>query len=302
MYKLMPNTGNNVVEESCGPASRSSYFVNSSVLSSYTGYTGPSSKGYSVPSKSLASSSKGYTGPSGSGYSSSSSGYSGYTGDSGDRRNNKTIPGSLGVYSGCDELPFNNGRLYNIGNSYQVMNELEQNEDQIHFMSRMGLYDMQDYKVVDNPIGGKGYHYVQDGRVVDAARNIRMVLDQPAKVGAVDMNFVANFDNSNYLANYKTYSDIKNGQIAYYVNKDVAQPFIYPVYTLSSYVDKTIRVDPMDSVKPEYIKTPVASTLHSVSKDQATRDELSFREDLMSRQQNLYNRTSWTNRWINSGM
>lgn len=305
MYKRIPNTGNNVVEESCGPESRSSYFVNSSALSSYTGYTGPL-QGYSVPSKSLASSPKGYTGPSGSSSSSSSSGYSGYsgyTGDSGDRNNrNKNIPGSIGVYSGCDELPFNNGRLYNVSKGYQVMNELEQNEDKIHFLSTMGLYNMQDYKVVDNPIGGKGYHYVQDGRVVDAARNIRMVLDQPAKVGAVDMNFVANFDNSNYLANYKTYSDIKNGQISYYVNKDVAQPFIYPVYTLSSYVDKTIRVDPMGSVKPEYIKTPVASTLHSVSKDQATRDELSFREDLMSRQQNLYNRTSWTNRWINSGM
>lgn len=293
MYKRIPNTGNNVVEESCGPSSRSSYFVNSSVLSSYTGYTGPSlHRGYSVASQSLQS----------SGPRSSSGGYTGYTGYTGSSKPMNNTPGSLGVYSGCDELPFNNGRLYNIAQGYQVMNEREQNEDQIQFLSTMGLYNMQDYKVVDNPIGGKGYHYVQDGRVVDAARNIRMVLDQPAKVGAVDMNFVANFDNSNYLANYKTYSDIKNGQISYYVNKDVAQPFIYPVYTLSSYVDKTIRVDPMDSVKPEYIKTPVTSTLHSVSKDQATRDELSFREDLMSRQQNLYNRTSWTNRWINSGM
>jgi hypothetical protein len=63
-------------------------------------------------------------------------------------------------------------------------------------------------------------------------------------------------------------------------------------------VDKTIRIDPMDSVKPEYIKTPVTSTLHHVSRDQQTRDALFFREDLMSRQQNLYNRTSWTNRWV----
>ena len=224
-------------------------------------------------------------------------GYTGHTGASSAQQ----IRGSLGVYSGDEEMPFNNGKLYNVSNSYRVFEERKEDDSRIHFINQLGLYPMPDYKISPNPIGGSGYEYVQDGRVIDTTRNIKMVLDQPAKVGAVDMNQVSSFDNSNYAYNqYKSYSDIKNGQIAYYINEDTAQPFFNPVYTLSSYVDKTIRIDPMDSVKPEYIKKPISSTLHNVSKDQSTRDTLSFREDLMSRQQNLYNRTSWTNRWVNA--
>lgn len=279
MYRTFSNIGNNVTEESCGP----SYQYNRPSIDN-TGYTG---HGYTGHRKNV-------NGPSNI---SSHNSYNGYTGHTGGHVK-KQIPGSLGVYSGDDEMPYNGGNLYRVGNSYQVMDERPKTSDTIHFISQMGLHPMQDYKVVDNPIGGKGYYYVQDGRVVDSARNIRMVLDKPAEVGAVDMDQVRTFDNRNYGSVYKSYSDIKNGQISYYINNDVAQPFISPVYTLSSYVDKTIRIDPMDSVKPEYIKTPISSTLYSVSKDQSTRDQLSFREDLMSRQQNLYNRTSWTNRWV----
>ena len=53
----------------------------------------------------------------------------------------------------------------------------------------------------------------------------------------------------------------------------------------------------MGNPKPNYSKY-VNSTLKSVVDDQFARDQLSFREELMSRQQNLYNRTSWTNRWV----
>jgi len=282
MYRTLSNIGNNVTEESCGPSYQ--YNRPSIVESSYTGHTG-----YHRPNDNGP---RNMNGP----HKISSESQNGYTGHTGHIK--RQIPGSLGIYSGDEEMPYNGGNLYRVGNSYQVMDERAKTSDTIHFISKMGLYPMQDYKVVDNPIGGKGYYYVQDGRVVDSARNIRMVLDKPAEVGAVDMDQVSNFDNSNYGSVYKSYSDIKNGQISYYINNDVAQPFISPVYTLSSYVDKTIRIDPMDSPKPEYIKTPISSTLYSVSKDQSTRDQLSFREDLMSRQQNLYNRTSWTNRWV----
>lgn len=207
------------------------------------------------------------------------------------------IPGNLGVYSGCCMLPNTNGHLYKVSNSYQVMNEPEPTAQ---FINRKGLTVMPDYKVVPNPANPKevGYLYGSDGRVVDAMRNIRMVLDKPAEVGSVDPDLVGSFDNRNYAAIYDTYKDINNGQISYYVDDSVSQPFYGPVYTLSSYVDKVIRKDPMDSVKPEYIKTPISGTLKYVSKYQDTRDALSFREDLMSRQQNLYNRTSWTNRWV----
>lgn len=291
MYKLISNVGNNIQEESCGPVlnrgvnSSFGYGRNNCKIG-YTGYTGANRFN-------LGGYSGGYSGPQRE--QNENSGYSGYSGPS-----QRIIPNSIGVFSACDELPANNnGKLFSISSNYQLMDSRAKNENTIHFLSTMGLQEMQDYNVVDNPLGGKGVQYPFDGRVVDAARNIRMVLDKPAIVGAVDQNLVSTIDNSNYMSSYRTYEDIKNGQISYYVNTDISQPFDGDVYTIPSYVSKTLRVDPMGSVKPEYIKTPITSTLHHLSRDQATRDQLSFREDLMSRQQNLYNRTSWANRWIN---
>jgi hypothetical protein len=81
------------------------------------------------------------------------------------------------------------------------------------------------------------------------------------------------------------------------VDSAVSQPFFDPVYTLSSTVTKQVLTDPMTNPKPDYSKT-VGQTLRGVVNDQYARDQLSFREELMSRQQNLYNRTSWTNRWV----
>jgi hypothetical protein len=214
------------------------------------------------------------------------------------KKYDNVIPGNLGLYSGTCPLPQNNGHLYKLSNYYEPMPEYKQ---EIKFLSKMGLTQMPDYKVVNNPLQNEldGYFYPSDSRVIDPVRNIKTILDKPAEVGSVDMDLVGNFDNSNYGSVYRTYSDIKNGQIAYYVDPSISQPFFAPVYTISSYVDKIIFKDPMDSVKPEYIKTPVTSTLNSTEPcSQTTRDALFFREDLMSRQQNLYNRTSWTNRWI----
>jgi hypothetical protein len=205
--------------------------------------------------------------------------------------NDEIIPGNLGLYSGTCPLPENNGHLYKVSGYYEPMPEYKQ---EIQFLNKLGLTKMPDYKIVDN-----GIFYPSDGRIIDSVRDMRTILDKPAEVGSVNMDLVSQFDNSNYASNYHTYSDIKNGQIAYYVDPSISQPFFAPVYTLSSYVDKTIFKDPMDSIKPEYMKTPITSTLYSTCpSSQTTRDALFFREDLMARQQNLYNRTSWTNRWI----
>jgi hypothetical protein len=143
------------------------------------------------------------------------------------------ITGNLGVQSGCCPLPDSCRQPYKINNSYQLMKDKPQD---IVFLNKLGLHPMPDYKI----LGGKGYFYGSDGRVVDSMRGIRMTLDQPAKIGAVDMDNVYKIDNRGYAGIYKTYSDINNGQISYYVDKSISQPFYEPVYTLSSMVDKTI--------------------------------------------------------------
>jgi hypothetical protein len=126
-------------------------------------------------------------------------------------------------------------------------------------------------------------------------RGLSLILDKPAQIGAVDMDSTLYIDNSGYGGFYNGYGDMNNGQITYYADSSVSQPFFNPVYTISSNISKNILIDPMDSYKPYYSKNPTTSTLHNISNDQFTRDQLSFREDIMSRQQNLYNKTSWVN-------
>ena len=180
-----------------------------------------------------------------------------------------------------------------ISKQYQPMNRQSQNTT---FLNRLGLTPMTDYTKHTDAYGNDTYSYGSDSRMVDA-RGMRLELDQPAKVGAVHMDDVYKIDNSGYGGVYQTYSAMNNGNIAYYVDSAVSQPFFDPVYTLSSTVTKQVLTDPMTNPKPDYSKT-VGQTLRSVVNDQYARDQLSFREELMSRQQNLYNRTSWTNRWV----
>lgn len=207
----------------------------------------------------------------------------------------KVIAGNLSLYSGCCPLPDIAGNLYNLSSDYITMAD---KPSSTQYLNRLGLTPMPDYKVKKTYGNRDGYFYPNDGRIVDIPRGIKTVLDAPASVGSVDMDLVSSFDNRNYGAVYQTYSDINNGQIAYYIDPSQSQPFEYPNYSISSNVDKIIRKDPMDSVKPEYIKKPITSTLYNMSNDQQTRDALFFREDIMSRQQNRYNRESWLNRWV----
>lgn len=186
-----------------------------------------------------------------------------------------------------------NVQMTPISNAYRTM-KAKYPEKPVQFLNTLGLTPMMDYRLTKN----NTYLYGSDGRMVDA-RGMRLELDQPAKVGAVNMDDVYKINNCSYGGVYSSYGCINNGNIAYYVDESISQPFFDPVYTLSSTVSKNILLDPMDNPKPEYSKY-VNSTLKSVVNDQFARDQLSFREDLTSRQQNLYNRTSWTNRWVNS--
>ena len=187
----------------------------------------------------------------------------------------------------------NDERWTPVSKQYQPMSRQPQNAT---FLNRLGLTPMTDCTKRTDAYGNETYIYGSDSRMVDA-RGMRLELDQPAKVGAVHMDDVYKIDNSGYGGVYQTYSAMNNGQIAYYVDKSISQPFFDPVYTLSSTVTKQVLMDPMTNPKPDYSKT-VGQTLRSVVNDQYARDQLSFREELMSRQQNLYNRTSWTNRWV----
>lgn len=180
--------------------------------------------------------------------------------------------------------------MYKISESYQVMCPLK---PQLNVFNTNGLVNAPDHKVV---YGEKymGFTYPNDGRMRDQ-RGLLLVLDKPSQIGAVDMDDTFDMNNSRYGGVYESYNNINNGQITYYADSSVSQPFFNPVYTISSNVDKNIFIDPMDSHKPEYVKVPISTTLNNISNDQFTRDQLFFREDIMSKQQSLNNRKSWVN-------
>ena len=168
---------------------------------------------------------------------------------------------------------------------------------ELYVLNRIGAEIAPDTVEVKNDCypKAKGYTYFDDGRIVDL-RGMRLVLDRPAIISTntgLYKNFVP--PTTDYkLGTYKDYRSMSNSNIQYYVDKSIAQPFFNPIYTLSSNVDKMVYISPMDSIQPYYNKIPVTSSLNSISKDSATRDQLSFRDDLIEKQQGLYLKTSWS--------
>lgn len=150
---------------------------------------------------------------------------------------------------------------------------------------------------VDNGCGGKGYFTTFDARLIDQ-RGMRTVLDRPSYQGSIPLNFIYNKQYQGYGKDYRGYRDINSGQYQYYYDRSISDPYYQPVYTIRSDITARVFKDPMDSTKTYYDKVPTQNTLNNLSPYQTTRDALSFREDLMSKQTGLMNRNSWVNRWV----
>lgn len=152
---------------------------------------------------------------------------------------------------------------------------------------------------VNSACGGpnSGWTTIFDPRLVRADGQA-ITLDRPPLWSQIPLSTIYDKQYEGYGKNYKGYRDINTGQIQYYYDKSDADPYFQPVYTIQSYVTHNVFKDPMDATKPYYYKRPVNETLRNVSDYQETRDTLSFREDIMSKQSELMNRSSWTHRWI----
>jgi len=143
----------------------------------------------------------------------------------------------------------------------------------------------------------RGYVKPYDSRLIDPRRNMTVELDvPPLESYTAPCNM---YDENNYGKPYSTYADINTGQYRYYVDKTDSSPYINPIFTIASDVEHVIFKDPMDSVKPMYVRTPLTKTNQYISDDQMTRDTIGFREDIMERQMAKYNQTRWDSRWFN---
>ena len=144
---------------------------------------------------------------------------------------------------------------------------------------------------------GTGFTTIFDPRLVRADGQ-KISLDRPPLWGQVSMDKIYDKQFQDYGKNYRNYRDINTGQIQYYFDLGDANPYFQPLYVIQSDVTHRVFKDPMDSLKVYYDKKPINETLRNISDYQDTRDTLSFREDIMSKQSEKMNRNDWTRRWI----
>ena len=142
----------------------------------------------------------------------------------------------------------------------------------------------------------------RDPRLIDQARSQMLSLDRPVYTG-VDANPVLMenlYDNANnaFAAKpYKTYSDINSGDYRYFVDKQLADAFPTPLFEIESAVQDQVYIDPMGGVKPQYTKRPLTINNRNISDYQFDRDEIAFREDIMSSQMTKMNYRDWNKAW-----
>ncbi len=158
----------------------------------------------------------------------------------------------------------------------------------------------------------------RDPRLVDQIRGYTMTLDRPPYNSEVPLSETYSKEYLNYGKNYKDYGNIHAGQIMYYYDKSIQQPFFEPVFTINSNVNSYLYKDPMDNYKPYYTHettnkfNPMIDSdpknlcryTSDTKKDTSLTTGLSFiydtnyhREDIISKQMDLTNRTKYTSRW-----
>lgn len=162
------------------------------------------------------------------------------------------------------------------------------------------------YKATDPASGKTMFTTTFDSRLSDPIRGtVNMLLDR-APLQARDKGtynnpdvYTSDLDNIRPQI-YPDYRYINNGQIMYYHDSTIDDPYFSPNFVRRQDVDYVIFKDPMGSIKPEYIRKPINYTNFNFSKDSLTRDTVQFREDIMERQMRVRNQQRYEPRYFSA--
>jgi hypothetical protein len=144
-------------------------------------------------------------------------------------------------------------------------------------------------KVKNNENNGIGYTNYNDPRLKNALRgNIPMVLNDIPIEYFPKRDIYTDKTLNQYGKHYDNYLDIKEGDITYYINNQLRDPYFYPNFTEQSKVYTYKYTDPMDVKKNYYIRKPIEK--RDVFKSNTTyngclsfiEDTSNHREDIMS--------------------
>ena len=153
----------------------------------------------------------------------------------------------------------------------------------------------------------KEVYVSHDPRLMDTRRNSLLKLDRPpyrstyfisnndVKPQAYYSIYCPEYDN--YGKNYQTYSDINAGQITYYIDPTIEDPYFKPNFTIPAKVEGVLYKDPMGSLKPTYVRKEVQAPNECYNPLSFIRDSAVHREDIMAGQMAQMNQMKWSSRW-----
>lgn len=93
---------------------------------------------------------------------------------------------------------------------------------------------------------------------------------------------------------YPSYGDIHGGQVSYYTDKYLAQPYFSPNYQIRARIEPVVFTDPMGALKPHYDRVPIMTTPKYLSDYTFDQDQIGFREDIMALQSRTRDQQDYT--------
>ena len=201
-------------------------------------------------------------------------------------------------------------------NTYEFKNQIEPlNKTGYDYLNPQVITNSyaKDFYPVDcekTQIGGNCHDTVYtsfDPRLVSGAHNgQKLFLDTPPLDDSIKLADIYTDPNlKNYGKSiYKNYSDIKNGQIMYYIDKSIEDSLFQPNFENPANVRGNIYKDPMGSTYPEYKRYPLIDNNFLHTKNRKYRYGLSsiddsneFREDIIHLQMRPQDRRRYEPRW-----
>lgn len=183
------------------------------------------------------------------------------------------------------------------------------NEKGYQFLNKEGSGYSKDFfpvKCNNTPSSCPDVQYSSmDPRLLYAPTAQRLTLDRPPNNGSIPLNRIATERSlDNYGKVYNGYSDIKAGDIVYYIDNEQKNAYFEPNFTISSIVNGSVYKDPMGSLKPQYERVPIKHNdplntnrdnyMGSLSWIQDTTEH---REDMLAHQMSKRFRERWEPRW-----
>lgn len=181
------------------------------------------------------------------------------------------------------------------------------NSDEYALLNKIGVdYQINQYDFVENQ---QGIPYAWKGTnplLMDQVRGYPLLLDRPNFTGEVPVGNVPHDEiytpyYSRYGKYYSNYNNITGGQIQYYVDSSIADPYFKPNFVTPAKVTYVAKVDPMGVYRFDYNRDSLQPYSWNMCKkdecDSFTHDTLEFRQELMEKQMRPRNEQRWSNRW-----